>query len=115
MPELLTLRPCHCGEKKLLLTPFSQQHFEVRCSKCFDFSWGNTPDYAVEKWNKSQGETEDPKLSAVQPKTAGDCCKHSMNLVEIRNGRSDVRILTCRICGCKHIRLKTDPGKISGN
>jgi hypothetical protein len=110
MPELLTLRECHCGGKKLKLIQLSLLHFEVRCTKCADYAWGNTPDFAVKRWNDMQGKDDNPNLSVSQPGTVKDCCKHSINLIDTQDGRKDVRVRQCRICGCKHISFKADPG-----
>ena len=112
MSEILVLDPCHCGAKKLMLAQISDVHFEVRCTKCMDFVWGNTPDFAVKRWNESQMKEENPNMSTLIPKTTKDCCNHSMNLIKENNGNSDKCVMVCRICGCRHIRFKTDPGRI---
>jgi hypothetical protein len=111
MPNVLTLISCHCGEKKLRITQLSSLHFEVRCTRCTDFAWGNTADLAVERWNKVQSGTENPNESANQPNTVQECCKLLGNLVKVIDmSRPDANVRECKVCGCKHIRLKADPG-----
>ena len=94
-----------------MITQISPLHFEVRCTKCIDFVWGNTADLAVERWNNIQNETENPHESATQAKTVSNCCLLLNNLVKLVDiSRPDSNVRVCKICGCKHIRLKADPG-----
>jgi len=87
----------------------------VRCPKCLDFCWGNTADLTVKRWNEMQGKTEDPGESAMQSNKAKDCCKQASNLVDdVSSGRKDISIRVCKVCGCRHIRMKSDPGKFIG-
>jgi len=110
--EHMTLGPCHCGSKKMTLAQISNQHFEIKCLKCVDYAWGVSPKTAVNKWNDMQKKEENPNISIVQTGKIKECCKLSNNLFEDKNDKRDVRILRCRVCGCKHINFKIDMGEI---
>lgn len=40
-----------------------------------------------------------------------ECCRKPENLEEVQDG-PDRKILTCRVCGCRHFHLKAEPGVI---
>lgn len=44
------------------------------------------------------------------------CCQDVVNLedrtTEHSNGRPDLTVLVCRVCGARHFTLRVDPGQI---
>jgi len=42
-----------------------------------------------------------------------DCCKQDDNLeVQTSDGRTELVVRKCRVCGCKHFELTLNPGVI---
>lgn len=41
-----------------------------------------------------------------------DCCADPENLTTMCGETSDVTVKTCKACGCRHIELTLDPGKL---
>ena len=50
--KYLVLNPCQCGKKApSKLERSYREHWKVRCTQCPTFTWGDTPDEAIDKWN----------------------------------------------------------------
>lgn len=41
-----------------------------------------------------------------------ECCQKSDNLEKQPSDKPELRILKCKICGCRHFELSVDPGII---
>jgi hypothetical protein len=40
------------------------------------------------------------------------CCQEPENLEKRESEKPDLTLLVCRVCGCRHFRLRLDPGVI---
>ncbi len=41
-----------------------------------------------------------------------ECCNQVENLELQQGDKSDLKILRCKVCGCRHFELTVDPGKL---
>jgi hypothetical protein len=97
---------CVCGGRPRAETFLGSNRWWVKCPDCKVHGEGPSEEAVISAWNEYM------RRIRWQNSTVKGCCQKPENLRDFPLPALDREIKICQKCGCRHIRMLAEPGRL---
>ena len=98
--------PCICGGQPRAETFLGSGRWWVKCPDCKIHGDGPSEEAVISKWNETMRQIR------WQNSTVKGCCQVPENLKDLPIPAFDRAVKFCVKCGCRHVRMLAEPGRL---
>lgn len=97
---------CICGGQARAETFLGSNRWWVKCPDCKIHGDGPTEEAVIAAWNETMRKIR------WQNSTVKGCCQNPENLKDYPVPALDREVKFCVKCGCRHLRVLAEPGRL---